>query len=70
MKNIDNLSNAIHELGCSVQELNKAISTFSSQVPRLCEKDITLVKNNPTIPWYKKILICRRIRRYINSKKL
>lgn len=57
---MENLCNAMREYGATFNEMCNAISNLP-KIP-FTEMDIVLIKNNPSLSWFQKWRLIKRIR--------
>ncbi len=69
MENMQELINSFNSLGITANEACKAVNNLAQCIPPLDESDIILIKANPNISTFRKILIIWRIKRYLRYKK-
>lgn len=56
------------ENGVSMEELGKAMAEFMKHVPPISEHDIALLKENPNLSFFKKMIITRKMKRIMRKR--
>lgn len=56
------------EIGVTTEEMGKAVEEFIKNIPPLSEGDIYLIKRNPSLSFFQKIKIIRRMKKIIKNR--